>query len=116
MQLLLASTYSPIARDVQLAGAVPSRLAQHQGIRHAHLAQPPPTQHPTPTPTPQSSPTRHAVQGWAERAVFGKIRYMNFAGCKRKFDVDKYVARIGVMVKQVKAEAAKAQAGAGAAK
>lgn len=29
------------------------------------------------------------VQGWAERAVFGKIRYMNYAGCKRKFDVDK---------------------------
>uniref|UniRef100_A0A8C5F150 Photolyase/cryptochrome alpha/beta domain-containing protein n=1 Tax=Gopherus evgoodei TaxID=1825980 RepID=A0A8C5F150_9SAUR len=23
--------------------------------------------------------------GWAERAVFGKIRYMNYAGCKRKF-------------------------------
>ncbi|KAL3848171.1 hypothetical protein ACJMK2_019045 [Sinanodonta woodiana] len=26
-------------------------------------------------------------QGWAEREVFGKIRYMNYAGCKRKFDV-----------------------------
>ncbi len=23
-------------------------------------------------------------QGWAERAVFGKIRYMNYEGCKRK--------------------------------
>jgi deoxyribodipyrimidine photo-lyase len=23
--------------------------------------------------------------------VFGKIRYMNYAGCKRKFDVAKYV-------------------------
>ena len=30
--------------------------------------------------------------GWAERAVFGKIRYMNLAGCKRKFDVDGYIA------------------------
>ncbi|XP_061493559.1 deoxyribodipyrimidine photo-lyase-like isoform X1 [Rhineura floridana] len=29
-------------------------------------------------------------QGWAERAVFGKIRYMNYAGCKRKFDVDQF--------------------------
>merc|ERR1719261_1778641 len=24
-------------------------------------------------------------QGWRERSVFGKIRYMNYAGCKRKF-------------------------------
>ncbi|KAJ9593744.1 hypothetical protein L9F63_014717 [Diploptera punctata] len=32
-------------------------------------------------------------QGWAERPVFGKIRYMNYAGCKRKFDVDAYVMR-----------------------
>ena len=31
--------------------------------------------------------------GWAERAVFGKIRYMNYAGCKRKFDVARYVAK-----------------------
>ncbi|XP_060098824.1 deoxyribodipyrimidine photo-lyase-like [Heteronotia binoei] len=29
-------------------------------------------------------------QGWAERAVFGKIRYMNYAGCKRKFDVPRF--------------------------
>ena len=39
-------------------------------------------------------------QGWREREVFGKVRYMNYAGCKRKFDVDKYVsffddARVG---------------------
>ncbi|KAL4608184.1 Deoxyribodipyrimidine photo-lyase-like [Arapaima gigas] len=26
-------------------------------------------------------------QGWRERPVFGKIRYMNYAGCSRKFDV-----------------------------
>ncbi|XP_070775215.1 CPD photolyase [Enoplosus armatus] len=26
-------------------------------------------------------------QGWAERPVFGKIRYMNYKGCLRKFDV-----------------------------
>ncbi|XP_077470818.1 CPD photolyase isoform X2 [Stigmatopora argus] len=29
-------------------------------------------------------------QGWAERAVFGKIRYMNYNGCRRKFDVAKF--------------------------
>ncbi|XP_061695305.1 CPD photolyase isoform X3 [Syngnathoides biaculeatus] len=29
-------------------------------------------------------------QGWAERAVFGKIRYMNYKGCLRKFDVPKF--------------------------
>ncbi|CAN0539661.1 unnamed protein product, partial [Scytosiphon promiscuus] len=28
--------------------------------------------------------------GWKEREVFGKIRYMNYAGCKRKFDVQVY--------------------------
>jgi len=30
-------------------------------------------------------------QGWREREVFGKIRYMNYAGCKRKFDVQAFV-------------------------
>ena len=29
-------------------------------------------------------------QGWKERPVFGKIRYMNYQGCKRKFDVDAF--------------------------
>ena len=32
-------------------------------------------------------------QGWRERSVFGKIRYMNYAGCKRKFDVNKFVLK-----------------------
>lgn len=32
-------------------------------------------------------------QGWAEQAIFGKIRYMNYAGCKRKFDVDQFERR-----------------------
>lgn len=34
-------------------------------------------------------------QGWAERPVFGKIRYMNYNGCKRKFDVTEFVRRYG---------------------
>lgn len=32
-------------------------------------------------------------QGWSERPIFGKIRYMNYAGCQRKFDVKKFVAK-----------------------
>lgn len=32
-------------------------------------------------------------RAWAERPVFGKIRYMSFDGCRRKFDVDRYIRR-----------------------
>jgi deoxyribodipyrimidine photo-lyase len=31
--------------------------------------------------------------GWRERQIFGKIRYMNYEGCKRKFDVAAFVRR-----------------------
>ncbi|XP_051137811.1 deoxyribodipyrimidine photo-lyase [Andrographis paniculata] len=41
-------------------------------------------------------------QGWKERPVFGKIRYMNYAGCKRKFDVDGYIAYVKKMVGECK--------------
>ena len=40
--------------------------------------------------------------GWKERPVFGKIRYMNYAGCKRKFDIPAYVARIAKIAKKAK--------------
>ena len=30
-------------------------------------------------------------RAWFERPVYGKIRYMNYNGCKSKFDVAKYV-------------------------
>ncbi|KAJ4827949.1 DNA photolyase phr1 [Turnera subulata] len=46
-------------------------------------------------------------QGWRERPVFGKIRYMNYAGCKRKFDVNGYIAyvkRVAGEIKKRKAE------------
>ncbi|KAH8258160.1 hypothetical protein KR038_007199, partial [Drosophila bunnanda] len=33
--------------------------------------------------------------GWKERAIFGKIRYMNYQGCRRKFDVNAFVMRYG---------------------
>ena len=32
--------------------------------------------------------------GWKERDIFGKIRFMNYAGCKRKFKVDEFVAKV----------------------
>ncbi|KAD4384747.1 hypothetical protein E3N88_24915 [Mikania micrantha] len=41
-------------------------------------------------------------QGWKERPVFGKIRYMNYAGCKRKFDVDGYIAYVKRLVGNTK--------------
>ena len=34
---------------------------------------------------------------WFERPVYGKIRYMNDAGCRRKFDVPRYIARQGAV-------------------
>jgi len=33
-------------------------------------------------------------RAWSERTVFGKIRYMNVSGLKRKFDADAYVEKI----------------------
>jgi deoxyribodipyrimidine photo-lyase len=34
--------------------------------------------------------------------VFGKIRYMNLAGCKRKFNVDGYIMNVNQMVAKTK--------------
>jgi len=31
--------------------------------------------------------------GWKEREIFGKIRFMNYNGCKRKFKIDEFVCR-----------------------
>jgi deoxyribodipyrimidine photo-lyase len=31
--------------------------------------------------------------GWKERDIFGKIRFMNYAGCQRKFDVFEFVSK-----------------------
>ncbi|KAJ0248081.1 Deoxyribodipyrimidine photo-lyase [Hirschfeldia incana] len=41
-------------------------------------------------------------QGWKERPVFGKIRYMNYAGCKRKFNVDSYISYVKSLVSVTK--------------
>jgi deoxyribodipyrimidine photo-lyase len=34
-------------------------------------------------------------RAWNERNIFGKIRYMNYAGAKRKFDIKTYMERYG---------------------
>jgi deoxyribodipyrimidine photo-lyase len=54
-------------------------------------------------------------QGWAERPVFGKIRYMNYNGCKRKFDVEKYIARVAAVAQEVKRRSKEAAARGAAA-
>jgi deoxyribodipyrimidine photo-lyase len=34
-------------------------------------------------------------RAWPERPIFGKVRYMNAAGLRRKFDIEGYVRRVG---------------------
>ena len=44
--------------------------------------------------------------GWKERDIFGKIRFMNYNGCKRKFKVDQFVRQYPPAAKNaLKAEA-----------
>jgi deoxyribodipyrimidine photo-lyase len=38
---------------------------------------------------------------WKERPVFGKIRYMNDRGLRRKFDADLYVKRVSDLRRRV---------------
>jgi len=33
-------------------------------------------------------------RAWNERPIFGKIRYMNYNGCRRKFNVDAYIENV----------------------
>jgi deoxyribodipyrimidine photo-lyase len=33
-------------------------------------------------------------RAWGERNIFGKVRYMNFAGCQRKFDVNRFIRSV----------------------
>jgi deoxyribodipyrimidine photo-lyase len=52
--------------------------------------------------------------GWKEREIFGKIRYMNYAGCKRKFKVDVFVKKYkgaseNAIAAEAKAKAAKSK-------
>ncbi|NTW04948.1 MAG: deoxyribodipyrimidine photo-lyase [Peptococcaceae bacterium] len=36
-------------------------------------------------------------RAWGEREIFGKIRTMTYQGCKRKFNIQEYVNRIGLL-------------------
>jgi len=36
-------------------------------------------------------------RAWGERPVFGKVRYMSFDGCKRKFDVARYIKTVDLL-------------------
>ena len=38
-------------------------------------------------------------RAWAERPIFGKVRYMNAAGLKRKFDADAYIKKVQALEK-----------------
>ncbi len=38
-------------------------------------------------------------RAWTDRPVFGKIRYMNYNGAKRKFDVKRYVLKNNYLIK-----------------
>ena len=40
-------------------------------------------------------------RAWADRSVFGKIRYMNEKGCKRKFDTGVYISRVEDMIQEI---------------
>lgn len=51
------------------------------------------------------------LQGWKERPVFGKIRYMNYNGCKRKFNIDGYVMNVNQMVAKTKQQLKEGTAG-----
>lgn len=41
-------------------------------------------------------------QGWRERPVFGKIRYMNYEGCSKKFNVPNYISKITNLIKKIR--------------
>jgi deoxyribodipyrimidine photo-lyase len=41
-------------------------------------------------------------QGWKERPVFGKARYMNANGLERKFDAEEYVEKINRLEEEAK--------------
>lgn len=40
-------------------------------------------------------------RAWPEREIFGKVRYMNAEGLKRKFDVEEYVNKVEILERSV---------------
>ena len=47
--------------------------------------------------------------GWKEREIFGKIRFMNYAGCKRKFKIPTFVAKYNLAAENAAEAEAKHQ-------
>ncbi len=45
-------------------------------------------------------------RAWKARPVFGKVRYMNEAGCRRKFNVDDYIQSVFVENRKVQSSSA----------
>ncbi|MFH1738590.1 MAG: deoxyribodipyrimidine photo-lyase [bacterium] len=41
---------------------------------------------------------------WGERPIFGKVRYMNEGGLRRKFDIDTYVRKIQRLIEQTESK------------
>lgn len=39
-------------------------------------------------------------RAWFEREIYGKVRYMNYNGCKRKFDVQQYINKYSKIFKR----------------
>jgi len=33
-------------------------------------------------------------RAWSERGIFGKVRYMSYNGCKRKFNIERYIDKV----------------------
>ncbi len=48
--------------------------------------------------------------------MFGKIRYMNYNGCKRKFNVDGYIMNVNQMVAKTKKQLKEGTAGTSSSK
>ena len=40
-------------------------------------------------------------RAFGEREIFGKVRYMSYAGCKRKFDINTYINRVNELTQEV---------------
>ena len=40
-------------------------------------------------------------RAWPQRAVFGKIRFMNYDGCKRKFSIPNYISLVQTILKNL---------------
>ncbi len=40
-------------------------------------------------------------RAWTERAVFGKLRYMNYEGLKRKFNIEQYISKMKSLLNEL---------------